>query len=120
MDTIRNIFTARLNQASAKSGISQAEISRELKTTTNTINRWFKGHRFPEPETIDQLAEVLGVSPQWLFGAEEISPREKIESEIMDKIKLVQKMENLETILMSIEAVKRGEDASLIKDEEEA
>ena len=69
MFMVRKIFTDRLSRASVSADVSQSFIAKELKTSRNTVNRWFNGHSFPEPETIDQLAEILGVTPQWLFGA---------------------------------------------------
>jgi transcriptional regulator with XRE-family HTH domain len=114
------IFTERFIEALDRSSYTRKAFAEALDITENSVQRWIRGGTYPTMNKMQQVADLLKVSPQWLFGADEISPREKIESEIMDKIKLVQKIQNLETILMSIEAVKRGEDASLVEDEKEA
>lgn len=68
MVNIREIFTDRLQAASKTSGVSQSEISRRLKVSRNTVNLWFNGKSWPEPETIDQIAKIMRVTPTWLMG----------------------------------------------------
>lgn len=107
MDTIRNIFHSRLQEASNLSGVSQSEISRQLNVARNTVNKWFTGKTFPEPETIDLLASILNTSPQWLFGADETSPtRDAIISKITNEIHDLKSIEALEGVYMLIQRLK--------------
>lgn len=103
MDSIREIFTARLNKASEISGISQAELSRILKTTTNTVNRWFKGHRWPEPETVDQIAKILNVTPEWLYGGDKIEKSR--DHMVIQGIAIIQRIKTIDGLQAALEAL---------------
>jgi transcriptional regulator with XRE-family HTH domain len=114
------IFTERFTRALDDSGYTRKAFGEALGLTETSIQRWIRGESHPTMNKIQQVADLLNKSPQWLFGAEEISPREKIETKIIEKLKTIQKINNLETVLMSIEAVKRGEDNSMTEEKEEA
>lgn len=103
MDKTRNTFTSRLNFASSRKGVTQADIAKKVKATPNTVNRWFKGHRFPDPEMIDELAGILSVTPAWLFGAEELEPQR--DTLLIRGIQSIQKIESLDRVQLAVEAI---------------
>lgn len=64
MDTIGK----RLREARLKKGITQAEVAKRLGVTRSVIARYEKEINDPPSENISRLAEILGVSADWLLG----------------------------------------------------
>jgi len=62
------MFGERLKKARKKSGMTQMELAQKLNLTDATLNRYEKGHRKPDPETLSKIAEILHVSVDWLLG----------------------------------------------------
>jgi transcriptional regulator with XRE-family HTH domain len=62
-------FGRRLAQLRGERSI--AEIARAAKVGRVTWSRWENGHQVPEPRTLAQLAEFLGVSELWLEHGEQ-------------------------------------------------
>ncbi|MGR6546317.1 helix-turn-helix domain-containing protein [Paenibacillus tundrae] len=62
----------RLRREREKLGWSQAHVARKMGLKrSSTYANWEYGTREPDLETINKLAEVLGVSPSYLSGFKE-------------------------------------------------
>ena len=60
------------NNFNSGEGLSQTELAKMMKVSTNTISRWETGNNRPSIEELDKLSRVLGVSILVFFPKEEI------------------------------------------------
>ena len=58
----------RLRELRIKAGMTQKDLGIKIGKNENTICRYEKGLREPKLETWKVLADVFGVSPQYLVG----------------------------------------------------
>lgn len=61
----------RLRKARIKKGLKQAEVAKRLGVTRSVISRYELGINDPPSENIIKLAEIYGVSPNYLLGFKE-------------------------------------------------
>ncbi|MGJ8516891.1 helix-turn-helix domain-containing protein [Carnimonas bestiolae] len=64
----------RYHKLPSKRG-TNARIAKDLQLTTAAISRWASKKSLPSAENIDRLAELYGVSPEYLAGVSEIEGR---------------------------------------------
>lgn len=60
-DNIREIFVKNLHYLMDARGITQADICRELNVSSATASDWYNGKKYPRVDTIQHLADLLGV-----------------------------------------------------------
>ena len=63
------MFGDNLKQARMNRKLSQAALARMLMVSQQTVGSWEVNRTSPPPETIAQIAKVLGVSTNYLLGA---------------------------------------------------
>jgi len=51
-------------------GLKQEEFAKSLSVTTNTINRYEKGHRLPDSDFLTRLVNIYNCDPAWLLTGE--------------------------------------------------
>lgn len=56
------IFSKNLNRIMAEEGLTQYKIIKDLKLKKTTVNNWFNGRSYPRHESMQKLADYLGVS----------------------------------------------------------
>lgn len=61
-------FSQRLKEARIKAGMSRADVADALCTFVECIWRWETGKRCPQIYYIDAMADLYGVSIDWLCG----------------------------------------------------
>jgi transcriptional regulator with XRE-family HTH domain len=59
--TLSTDFGLPLRQRTQDAGLSGAELARRLSKNKSTVSRWFNGEDRPEPNTVVQIADVLGI-----------------------------------------------------------
>lgn len=57
-----------ISQLRKKAHISQKELGKIVGVAQNTICNWEKGNREPDNETLKRLADLFGVSVDYLLG----------------------------------------------------
>ena len=57
----RNIFSKNLRFYMALAGKNQIDLSRDLGVTTSTVSDWFNGKKYPRVDTMQAIADYLGV-----------------------------------------------------------
>lgn len=67
---IKEIFGNRLKKARIEKGITQAELSKLTTLTASTISAYEKCQKVPNLSSASELSKALGVSIDWLCGAE--------------------------------------------------
>jgi len=73
----RTPFGARLHAAREAAGLSQSQIAEKMGVTQTAYGVW---ERYPvalRPDQIEQLANVLNVSVEYLFGRDSVKSRGK-------------------------------------------
>ena len=80
----KKLFGLRLNTALAARDIQQIDLAKELgynEKTANTISYWCNGKRTPNLEQLLKIAEILGVSADYLLGLSDVmTPDVKVQA----------------------------------------
>ena len=63
-----NVISQRLTEALEKRQMRKADLAKKSGISKAAISSYVQGAYEPKGNTIDKLAEVLRVSPQWLQG----------------------------------------------------
>ncbi len=63
-----SVFSDRLKEAMDKRGITQAQLSKELKITKSALSQYLSARFAPKDDRLIPIAEKLNVSPAWLRG----------------------------------------------------
>lgn len=63
-----NLFGKRLREVRNLRGLKQVELAKKLGVTRSVISRYELGINDPPSENISKLAEILGVSSDYLLG----------------------------------------------------
>ena len=64
-------FTARLNRLFDEDPRTDTAIADALGVSKQALSGWRAGTRFPRSETVKAIAQMYGVSTDWLYGYEE-------------------------------------------------
>ena len=92
MRDLRKIFIRNLKYFRSKKGMRQLDLSLEINKGANYINSIENSKYFPSPETIQEIADVLGIKPMQLFDEngclENVieDNREKLKTEIIENL----------------------------------
>ncbi len=70
-------FAERLVEALKVRRVSAAELSRKINVDEGTISNYKKGNYEPKQKRMQAIADVLGVSINWLLGADVPMDNEK-------------------------------------------
>lgn len=57
--------------------MTQKQFSEQLSKSRNVISNWERGENSPDPDTIEEICRILGVTPNQLFGWEPCPSYEK-------------------------------------------
>ena len=68
-------FAARLKESRAKSGLTQKELAAKVGIAAATLSAYEASGKPPTIETAMKLADILGVSLDWLCGRDEANER---------------------------------------------
>ena len=66
----------RIAQARKKQGMTQRELSERLHVSDKAVSKWERGLGFPDINTIEPLADALGVSVLEIMRSERIAETE--------------------------------------------
>ena len=97
MEGLRYVFIRNLKFYRGIKKLRQADLSYKIGKCANYINSIENSKYFPSPETIEQIAQILGVAPMQLFN-----PKEPTQPKSIDKKAIKSYLE--EEILKSIES----------------
>ena len=82
-DNVREIFTKNLRYLMEAKGITQADICRELDVSSATVSDWCSGKKYPRPDKMQRLADLLGVLFSTLTtegGIQDYEDRQRLEA----------------------------------------
>lgn len=69
----RSSFGVRLHAARIAAGLSQAQVAKRLGITQAGYAGWERHSVALRPEQIEQITEILGISPNDLFGKAKVN-----------------------------------------------
>lgn len=58
----------RFKDARVQSGISQKDAAEQLQVSAATVNNWESGRRLPTIDALEKMADLYGVSTDYLLG----------------------------------------------------
>ena len=67
-------FKDKLRQARIDCGMTQEEVAEELHIKRVNLSNYETGRREPDLETLAQLANLYGVTTDWLLGIGKMKP----------------------------------------------
>ena len=77
----------RLAEARKNKGLTQAQVADLLFLTTQSISSWEQGHSIPDTDKIPELAELYGVTTDWLLlGKEPSEEVKKVTEDLSDRL----------------------------------
>ncbi len=79
-------FTERFRQLLDRSSITQTELSKRLGFSSQAVSKWYTGKAEPDCNTLKTIANIFGVSIDYLLGNEEETI--KIENRERERIAL--------------------------------
>jgi len=65
------MFGERLKMIRKESGFTQKSLANELFVSQQSVWKWEKNESSPNPETIAKMAQIFGVSTDYLLGRDE-------------------------------------------------
>ena len=68
MENLRQVFINNLRRYRKAKKVRQLDLAVEIGKSPNYINSIENGKYFPPPETIERIADFLGVEPMLLFS----------------------------------------------------
>lgn len=77
----------RLKTARQNSGLTQIDVAKKLNISRQAYNHYETGKRTPNPETISSLAEIYGVTTDYLLGNADVPTSPSKDRDILDEIK---------------------------------
>ena len=72
------VFKDRLGYLLYKYSVNKSELARKLGIAFSTVHRWFNEDRMPNYVTLQKLADMFGVSVEWLMGQTDLVNEEEI------------------------------------------
>ena len=58
----------RLRQLRKEKNLNQSDIAEKLRVSRSSVANWENGIRFPDCQSVKQLAVIFGVSVDYLYG----------------------------------------------------
>ena len=70
MNDIKDIFAKNLSELRQASGMTQLELGERLNYSDKTVSKWERGESIPDAGILKQIADVFGVSVDYLLDPE--------------------------------------------------
>lgn len=102
------IFSQRLRQRAKALGISNAEVARRAGLDERRYAHYISGRNEPNLSTILKVADVLGTTPNWLLGVDEIADTDPEKAALIDRFTNAARLlptREVEMLLIQAEAV---------------
>ena len=73
----------RIRHRRKKSGLTQTDIANAVQVSPQAVSKWERGENAPDISILPDLAQLLGVSIEWILGCQSID-KDVIEATIVD------------------------------------
>ena len=99
------LFPTRLRELRYKKGISQQALANTLGLAKSTVGYWENGDSLPDAQSLSALAELYGVSADYMLGRSDVKSTEMSTQEICDSTGLQEEtVERLMELRQSVAA----------------
>lgn len=71
----------RIKQLRAEAKMTQEDLARELRVSKGAVGNWETGIRRPDPETLDEIADLFNVNMDYLLGRTDKRPEFSLEEQ---------------------------------------
>jgi len=102
-----------LRKARKNAGLTQRELALAVDARHNSVSNWENGLNTPDPLTLRQLCEVLGITPNYLFFGDESA--HAVSAPIQRTAPLAPEERELLDAYRSLDAAGRGAVSALIR-----
>lgn len=82
------MISQRIRELRAEKGISQKNLAHQLFVSPQAISKWERNDATPNPEAITKMAEIFGVSADYLLGRTDQKEKPLTESEELSSAEL--------------------------------
>ncbi len=91
----KKLNISQIKRQAEKLGLSQADLSKKLKVSRESVSQWYKNEIFPRPDKLLRLATLLKLKYNELI----IEPKNKLEPRVAFRVKAhsITKPEHIET-----------------------
>lgn len=108
------LFANRLKERARQLGISNSEVARRVGLEERRYGHYTTGRNEPDLETLKQIADVLGTTPNWLLGVDD-GLKDGKKSELLARFEnaaSVMSEAELELSIIQAEAIAASKDAN--------
>lgn len=81
MEDLRKVAAANLIELRKKHKITQLELAEKLNYSDKAVSKWERGESLPDVAVLKQIADIFGVSVDWLLEEEH---KKELEKKIID------------------------------------
>lgn len=82
-------------------GMTQEELAAKINKSKNVISNWERGDNSPDVDCIEMICNVLGVTPNQLFGWDKYPEYERYVGVMREKNKMLTKLEEKRDFLQN-------------------
>jgi transcriptional regulator with XRE-family HTH domain len=103
-----DIFAKRLRERAKQLGISNAEAARRIGLEERRYAHYASGRREPDLATLTNIAYILGTTPNWLLGVEDLLETQSNKTALIERFKNTARAmssEELEISVIQAEAI---------------
>ena len=68
LSELKLISASNIIKLRTEAGLTQAELGEKLNYSDKTISKWERGEAIPDAYVLTQMAEIFGVSVDYLLG----------------------------------------------------
>ncbi|MFC6181391.1 helix-turn-helix domain-containing protein [Lactiplantibacillus daowaiensis] len=76
-----SVFADRLKTAMQQAQLTSAQLSKQTGIGRSSISQWLSSKYVAKHDKVTILAQVLDVTPEWLLGAEQVTPANLVTAE---------------------------------------
>ena len=107
-NVLMEIFAKRLKERAKQLGISNAEVARQAGLEERRYGHYVSGRREPNLAILKKIAEVLGITPNWLLGVSAVQNIDTNKAELIERFANVASQittDELELCVIQAEAI---------------
>ena len=97
----KTVFSSRLAYYRKRAGLKQEELAVQLNVTPQAVSKWENGS-FPDGTLLPQIADILHISLDILFGIKEEEPEPDYLKEYIRKISALDEQERTEHVIEAL------------------
>lgn len=82
INDLKPIIAKNISELRKANDITQAELAERLNYSDKAVSKWERGESVPDISVLKNIADIFGVSVDYLITEEKIAPKELVESDL--------------------------------------